>query len=444
MDFNGCLDNGVELYTCTDPKLAGFCLSLWIRRGSMHEPAGAHGLVHFLEHAVFRNISERLNGRLYAELTRHGLCFDACTYTNYVRFEISGLASDFDRGLEILMMALEPPELSIDAMNMERRRIQTEIREEEARSSTDSFANGMVWHGTQLARSIAGTMSSTNRVGFDALRVEHERWFSRGNFFFCATGAVPDTEGLIDRLRQIETKAICPVVTAAPVPVDFFRRGALTSVRDGFSWLRLSFDVDTARHGEPLLMGLTEYLLGDVGQLYLALSEYTGLIYDLGDSFERFSNIGTICFELEPEQKQLYDALEAAVDVLVKAKHADDDVLSDAIQGLVCNDRIKQDHICTFNSIWGYDNGMCGCGFQSAQQRSDAYRAVTPEALRALAAEIFRSDNAVLCVRANEKRVRQDRLRDILMTLDQGSDGGSSGTTSKTRSTPPDTEKRMS
>ena len=75
MDFNGKLENGVELYTSLNPALRGFCLSLWVRRGSMHDEH--HGLAHMLEHVTFRCISERMGGRLYETLAGLGLDFDA-------------------------------------------------------------------------------------------------------------------------------------------------------------------------------------------------------------------------------------------------------------------------------------------------------------------------------------------------------------------------------
>ena len=93
MDFNGKLENGVELYTSLNPALRGFCLSLWVRRGSMHDEH--HGLAHMLEHVTFRCISERMGGRLYETLARLGLDFDASTFTGYVRFEMSGPVERF-------------------------------------------------------------------------------------------------------------------------------------------------------------------------------------------------------------------------------------------------------------------------------------------------------------------------------------------------------------
>jgi len=303
-------------------------------------------------------------------------------------------------------------------MNMERRRIQTEIREEDAQESADAFANGWVWRGTQLARSISGTNHTTNRIGFQALRDEHARWFSRGNFFFCATGNVPDVGKLMSRLGAIEPGSVATVVEDAPVPPDFFHRGAAIHAQDrGYTWLRFSFDADTARHSEMAYMNLEEYLLGDVGKLYLALSEDTGLVYDLSDDFERFANIGCMSFEFEVEPGRLYEAVDAVVGALEETKCATDAALEGAKAGGIRNDIIKRDYVCTFNNQWGYDNGMRHCGFETLDQRTAAYAGVRPEEIRRLAREVFTTANLTLCIRGNKRRIDTERIRGILGKL---------------------------
>ena len=418
MDFNGALENGVELYTSLDPKLNGFCLSLWVRRGSMHEPRDRHGLAHFLEHVLFRAISERMGGRLYEWLIERGLDFDACTYANYVRFEISGVPEAFEEALELLLKVPEPPELSLEGLDRERRRVLAEIREEDAEESGDGFANAHVWRGTPLARSIAGRAASVNRIGFDSLREEHARWFSRGNFFFCATGSVPDLPGLKARLSALTPTSAAAVQEDAAAPAEFFHRGAGVVVQERYyGWARFCFDVATDRASEMALMLLLEYLLGDMGKLYLALSEDTGLTYNLDDYCERCANVGNLCFDFEVEPNRLYEAVDVVVDALNAAKDAPDADLLAARQGFLRGDVLKQDGMCAFNNTWGFDNGLKHCGFVSPEARRAAYRAVEPEDVRRLAREIFTPDNALMCVRAPRRCADRVALRERLMRL---------------------------
>lgn len=418
MNFNGQLPNGVELYTCENPNIGAFCLSLWVRRGSMHEPEECHGLAHFLEHAIFRSISERMGGGLYRRLAELGLCFDACTYVNFVRFEISGPPERLNDAADILMMALDAPELSLDGIALERGRVRREIWEERAEDSADYFANGVAWRGTRLARTIAGTAHSVSLIGFEVLKREHARWFSRGNFFFCATGRIGDAGYLRERLGALKIVSGPPVAQAAPVPERFHRRDAEIELQDGeTAWVRFCFDVDAARYPEAVHMLMTEYLLGDLGRLYLSLSEDRALVYNLNDCYERFSNIGSLNFDYEIDKKHLMETLEVVAGELNAAKKMDAAAFEACRRCFIMDDRIKRDHVCTFDYLWGYDNGIKGCGFESAADRERAYLDVKVEAMREMAGEVFRPENLSLCLRANERHVDREGIRSILMRL---------------------------
>ena len=48
--------NGIELYSLTNSALKSFCLSLYIRAGSIFEKESENGISHLFEHIVFRNL----------------------------------------------------------------------------------------------------------------------------------------------------------------------------------------------------------------------------------------------------------------------------------------------------------------------------------------------------------------------------------------------------
>ena len=338
-DFNGILPNGVGLYTCLNANLNGFCLTLWTRRGAMHDAEGEAGLAHFLEHAVFRAISERMDGRLYEVLYEHGLRFDAVTSDAYVRFEMSGPSCEFDLGLELLLRVLEPPVLSVEGMQRERLRVQAEIREGDAENSYDQFARARVWRGTPLARTIEGSVNAANRVGFDALNREHAAWFSRGCFFFAAAGNVPDPQRLVARLSALEPGEVQPVETPI-IPPDFFRRDAAVHAdAQRTPHLCFHFDVDCARC-DPLALNLAqEYLLGDNGVLYLALSEDTGLAYGIDGYLQYCGDVAGLAFDFPVEPRRVEEAVRAAVDALNRAKDLPDAQAHAFLRGFAAMER---------------------------------------------------------------------------------------------------------
>lgn len=47
--------NGISIYSLTNPNLRSFCLSLYVRAGSIFEDSSNNGISHIFEHVVFRN-----------------------------------------------------------------------------------------------------------------------------------------------------------------------------------------------------------------------------------------------------------------------------------------------------------------------------------------------------------------------------------------------------
>ena len=54
--------NGISIYSLTNPNLRSFCLSLYVRAGSIFEDLSNNGISHLFEHVVFRNIKNKYEG----------------------------------------------------------------------------------------------------------------------------------------------------------------------------------------------------------------------------------------------------------------------------------------------------------------------------------------------------------------------------------------------
>lgn len=55
MNERSVLVNGISIYSLTNPNLRSFCLSLYVRAGSIFEDSSNNGISHIFEHVVFRN-----------------------------------------------------------------------------------------------------------------------------------------------------------------------------------------------------------------------------------------------------------------------------------------------------------------------------------------------------------------------------------------------------
>ena len=62
------LDNGFAILVVKDHRAPRVAANLWVRIGSMLEPAGLHGMTHFLEHVIHQGTTTIGTGDLAAEL----------------------------------------------------------------------------------------------------------------------------------------------------------------------------------------------------------------------------------------------------------------------------------------------------------------------------------------------------------------------------------------
>ena len=53
------LPNGLTVVTESMPSVRSVTLGIWLRTGSRHEPGEQNGIVHFLEHMVFKGTENR-------------------------------------------------------------------------------------------------------------------------------------------------------------------------------------------------------------------------------------------------------------------------------------------------------------------------------------------------------------------------------------------------
>ena len=131
----------------------------------MYESAEENGISHFLEHVAIRNINFLMKGELYRELDRLGLMFNACTYKEFIQFEITGAKKHIRKAIDIFLRLFEPICLPASEIDVERKRIKAEIREDDEKSSLAFFSGKKIWGSTNLSRPITGQSSQLDKMG---------------------------------------------------------------------------------------------------------------------------------------------------------------------------------------------------------------------------------------------------------------------------------------
>lgn len=417
-------ENGMEIFHYPGEHLHSFCLSLYLKAGSMYEEEEQNGISHFLEHVVIRNINYLMDDGLYPCLDRLGLIFNACTYKEFVQFEIMGAAGHFREAADIFLKLFEPVSLPASEIQIEKKRIKAEIREDDEKNSLGYFSGQIVWNGTSLARPITGKSARLDRMGKAVLQKAHTRLFSAENLFFYVTGCVDEAD--ISYLRA-RAEACSPGTAQlkrdnmAPVPQEFFHRNGCVAIKKSSDTVvRFSFDMDTSAYSQAVYILLYDILFEcESSKIHQALSERSGFIYSFDPGMEQYSNIGALYFQYEVQPAKLLESVRITVGLFKELKKGIRDELDYVKAVYTDNADIILDHAANLNWTQGYEAHILKKSSGSLKERRAEYEAVTAEDITKLAKEIFCCRNLVVTVKGKKSVRIQEQIRELLKELDQ-------------------------
>ncbi|MCB6992940.1 insulinase family protein [bacterium 210820-DFI.6.37] len=417
-------ENGMKIFYYPGKHLHSFCLSLYLKAGSMYEEEERNGLSHFLEHIVIRNINYLMDDGLYPYLDRLGLLFNACTYKEFVQFEITGAGSHFKEAADVFLKLFEPICLPASEIQIERRRVKAEIREDDEKNSLSFFSNQIVWRGTSLARPITGMSRQLDHMGKKVLQTAHRQIFAPDNLFFYVTGCA-DEEDILYLKRRAGSRGLSDAKLTrdnmAPVPPDFFDRSAKVAIKKSSdTMVRFSFDMDTARYSQAVYMLLYDILFEcESSKIHQALSERSGFIYSFDPGMEQYSNIGTLYFQYEVQPARLLESVKIVVALFRELKRGIRDELDYVKAAYTDNAEILLDHAENLNWTQSYEAHILKKSSGSLNARKREYEAVTAQDITELARELFRCGNLVVTIKGKKSLKLEKQVREILKELDQ-------------------------
>lgn len=410
--------NGIKIHSYKNENAHSFFISMFLRAGSMFEREEDSGITHFLEHIAIRNVNAMYDEELYRLLDKHGLEFNASTFSEMVQFYTSGSPKKFAIGAEVLSSVLSPIIISADAVAVERERIKAEIREGDEKNSLAAFTGGIVFENTALSRSILGTNKTVSRITRARLERYRREVMTSGNVFFYVTGNFTD-EDINCLAREIEKYEIAPGEpreNIAPVTKSFGKRAPIVHIKNGdFTMLRLTFDIDMSRVTVPALDLIYDLLIsGYNSKLFFELSEKRGIFYDINGQLDKYKNIGVFAFSFEIKEEKLYEALELTLGILsdVKEQVPHEDECMKA--GYVDNAPMILDDSRELNFTFGYGNHIMEQNYKNLDAHINAYQSVSPEQMQRTMKTVFAPENLTVTVKGKKRKIDKDKLESIL------------------------------
>ena len=410
--------NGIPVYSIKNENNHGFFISMFLKAGCMYEREDENGITHFLEHAAIRNVNKLMDYKLYRELDKRGMEFNASTYAEMVQFYITGADCHFTAAAEMISRLLSPVVLDRSELDAERKRIKAEIREVDDKRTLAFIGGERVWQSTPLSRPIAGTLGSVSGISLTKLESYRRRVFNKENIFFYVTGNVnnDNLSYLAELIGGYELDGSEIHTNEATLPFHFCNREKGITVKNAdFTKIRYSFDVDTSRVSPAELDLLYDVTLGGYSSdFFIELSEKRGLFYDLGGAVERYKNAAVFSFSYEVMESKLYEAAEMTMLLLrgYTERVMDSDRCMKA--GYVDNAYLLLDDPRELSFTFAYDNHILGLGYSDIEDRRSAYEGITPERLCEVAREIFRPENLTVALKGNKKRIDIQKLENII------------------------------
>lgn len=418
MEWQYTCANGVKVFGETSAHLHGFCIGVYILAGSMYEGGQENGITHLFEHCVFRNLKKRYDRDFYELLTRHGLTFNACTYKEFVSFEIAGLPMGLPFAAELMEKMFLPFDLTAEEYRTEKQRIKAEIREDAETTTLTHLLDQKTWDGTTLARTIAGTCGGVERISRKRLAAFREGLLVPGNMLVYLTGRVPQA----DRARIVEAVEQFPVFpgpvrdNTAPVPADFGRRPMVIHKKsDSYHYLGMAFDIDNARFSAGIRDLLYSVLFeGEDALFYQRMSEQTALVYSYDSTMEQYRNISKLSSRFEIARKDIPDALRELGGMLRMLQEGAFS-FENCLQKQLTKWELMRDDPCSLNWSMAYENHILGAEpVDPEKERFGRYAGIGKEDLMNAAAEIFRRENLTFAVKGNIKQLPEAELLELL------------------------------
>lgn len=175
------LPNGLSAVLVRKPHYLSTSARLTVNSGALHEPEGAHGSAHFLEHICSQG-TEALpsEAEVYRYAEEHELSQDAATTRTFTTYKTDGY--DLDPVIFAITQLAFRPTLTDESLERERRPIIEELRDH---TSVPYFPtvieHARATRGDLFARTIGGSIEDVERITPESLRGFHARNYRFGN-----------------------------------------------------------------------------------------------------------------------------------------------------------------------------------------------------------------------------------------------------------------------
>ena len=290
------LGNGIRLVHHRLPGVVAHC-GLVINTGSRAETPYEHGMVHFIEHMLFKGTDKRKAYYILSRLEDVGGELNAYTTKEETAIHASFMKEDYERAIEIISDIVFNSVLPAKEIEKEKDVVIEEINsyfDNPAELIFDDFEE-LIFAGQPIGHNILGTSSVVKSFTQKKLQDFISRNYNTDQMVFCSVGNIPD-EKVIRLFRKYFESVPSNIRTSGNSLPWSYKVSTVTKKMDTFQSHCIIGNVaynlkDERRMG----MFLLNNILGGQGlnsRLNLSLREKNGLAYNVESAYNPYYDTG--------------------------------------------------------------------------------------------------------------------------------------------------------
>jgi len=321
--------NGLTILTDKMSDVRSVTLGFWLKKGSRHEPANLNGILHFIEHAVFKGTTRRSALDIAIETDSLGGNFDAFTSHESVGFVMKTVDKDLPRAFYLIADILTNPRFDEKELKREQRVIVEEMKmvEDSPEDFLGEIFQANFFPDNALGRPIEGTRKTVRTFDHEVTRDFHARIFQLQNLIIAAAGNVEhdDIVDLANKFFREKTEVSnqkseiedCSFpIQNASILIKQKRELEQAHLILAAPWIELKSEKRYAAH-------LLETILGSgmSSRLWQTVREKRGLAYSVGASAISFEDCGVFTIYAGTSPAKFGEVVDLSVAELKKMKH---------------------------------------------------------------------------------------------------------------------------
>ncbi len=327
MIYEESLPNSVKIIHEYIPYSKTVSIGIWLREGSRDEPEDKSGILHFIEHMLFKG-SEKFNYREIAKITdRLGGEVDAFTSKEFMGINCKILDKNFQKAIEFISEIFLHPLFLDEEIENEKRVILEEIKSVEDDPEDLSielfFRNYLKSHS--LGRSILGSEDTVKSLKRKNLLDKHASTFISSKVFVSSSGSINFEE--VKKSVEKNFGNLPYIPNSRNLSSPKFNPGLFYKNKKEMEQVHivLGFPGFSQKSKKRFAFFILNEILagGFSSRLFQKIREERGLAYSVGSSPTTFLDCGVWTIFCDTNRKNLKEVVEVMKEELEKMREGD-------------------------------------------------------------------------------------------------------------------------